>query len=79
MILQQGDILLKRVDNIPSGLIPRKSGEITVGHGEVTGHTHTIEQATWLATAVDDINHLHDFAANGGDPIYVLFEFNARS
>lgn len=71
MLFQQGDIVLMKVDNVPDGFVVRKSGEIVVGHGEVTGHTHTLKNANWLETAVADINKLYSFARGGGEPIYV--------
>ncbi len=39
--LQQGDVLLKKVESIPSGKKEYKS-ELILAYGEVTGHCHRI-------------------------------------
>jgi len=41
--IQQGDVLLHRIDSIPAGSMPLASR--TIARGEHTGHSHTIEQA----------------------------------
>jgi hypothetical protein len=40
-LYRHGDLLLKVVDHIPSGLRP--SGSTVLAHGEATGHRHRIE------------------------------------
>jgi hypothetical protein len=72
MKYRQGDILLERIGDLPYGLEVKLSGRINVGNGEVTGHTHVLQNALWLAEATEDINRLNDFAENGGDPVYVV-------
>jgi len=39
---RQGDVLIERVDNIPSN-VQRQKGPPILAHGEVTGHAHAIE------------------------------------
>lgn len=39
MLLQQGDVLLKKVTQIPNG---KKLNHLTLAKGEATGHHHTI-------------------------------------
>jgi hypothetical protein len=57
-IYRQGDVLLRRVDDIPMTLtlVPREDGRIVLAHGEVTGHAHAIdapEDEAALLTADD--------------------------
>ncbi len=42
--IQHGDVLLKRIDKLPKGVVevPRKEGRIVVMEGEATGHHHVI-------------------------------------
>lgn len=42
--LQQGDVLLRRIEAIPNGAkeVKRKNGAIVLAEGEVTGHAHRI-------------------------------------
>jgi hypothetical protein len=45
MLLQQGDVLIKKVKSVPQGakaLKPGKRGHM-LAEGETTGHAHTIE------------------------------------
>lgn len=46
MIVRQGDILLVRIGDAVEG---GDAAPLVVGHGEVTGHMHTIEAARPLA------------------------------
>lgn len=41
---RQGDVLIERIDSLPSNLkpIPRENGRVILAHGEVTGHAHAI-------------------------------------
>ncbi len=60
-IYRQGDVLLRRVDEVPPSatttVVPREDGRIVLAHGEMTGHAHAIdapaEEAT-LLTASDE-------------------------
>jgi len=42
--LQQGDVLLKKINQLPDGVIEkaRDNGSIVLAYGEVTGHAHRI-------------------------------------
>lgn len=41
---RQGDVLIERVETIPSNAVKQKvAGRIILAHGEVTGHHHSIE------------------------------------
>lgn len=43
-ILQHGDVVLKRIDNIPGKAKKAKTaGDIILAEGEVTGHAHRIK------------------------------------
>jgi hypothetical protein len=59
--IRQGDILLVHVATLPVGLErkPTKNGKVTVGYGEVTGHTHTIQDAVWLVAPETTMDDLH--------------------
>jgi hypothetical protein len=38
---RQGDVLLRRIDSIPSGL--KRTKGVTLAYGEMTGHSHTFD------------------------------------
>ena len=42
---RQGDVLIRRVDEIPTGLeaVPRDDGRLVLAYGEATGHAHVVE------------------------------------
>ncbi len=42
--IRQGDVLITRVDNIPTEAtpVPLDSGQVVLAYGEVTGHKHRI-------------------------------------
>ena len=76
-MIRQGDILLIPVDKEPENVKERVSdgyGSITIGHGEVTGHTHTLEKATWLQLATQEISDLAQFAETGEGTVFVDVE-----
>lgn len=41
MLIRQGDVLIQRVEAIPGNLVPLP--HVTLAHGEITGHSHRIE------------------------------------
>lgn len=52
-LYRQGDVLIQRIETIPSGLKQQPSNEpIILAHGEVTGHHHLVaDPADWWKTA----------------------------
>jgi hypothetical protein len=57
-IYRQGDILLRRVREIPEGLqaVPLEGGRVILAHGEVTGHCHAvIGDVEFLAADLEDL------------------------
>lgn len=44
---RQGDVLIRRVDTVPSDAKPlaREGGRVILAHGEVTGHAHAVAEA----------------------------------
>lgn len=44
-LARQGDVLLMKVDSIPSGC---KKKDLTIAYGEVTGHHHTFDSGTCM-------------------------------
>ena len=41
--VRQGDVLLERVDDPPTGkVVAREAGRIVLAHGEATGHSHAV-------------------------------------
>ncbi len=58
-IYRQGDVLLRRIDEVPypitTTVVPREEGRIVLAHGEMTGHAHAIDapldEATLLTAA----------------------------
>jgi len=45
LIIDQGDILLRRVSKLPAGFRKKREGGV-LREGEVTGHAHKVENAT---------------------------------
>lgn len=44
MILQQGDVLIKKIDKLPEGKkVERRQRGYVLAEGETTGHMHVIE------------------------------------
>ncbi len=43
VLYRHGDVLIKRIAKLPIGVQPRDG--TTLAHGEVTGHSHRIQQA----------------------------------
>ncbi len=43
VLYRHGDVLLKRITNLPIGV--QKQSGATLAHGEVTGHSHRIQQS----------------------------------
>lgn len=76
-IVRQGDILLIRTD-AATNLVrkPTKTGQVTVGYGEVTGHHHTIQDAVWYVAPDVTDEDLHQFAlGNRQDmPVFVVVD-----
>jgi hypothetical protein len=46
LLLRQGDVLLQRVEKMPTSLQrqAREEGRIVLAHGEATGHAHAIRE-----------------------------------
>ena len=44
MLYQQGDVLIKKIEKLPSNAIEveRKNGKLILAEGEATGHAHSI-------------------------------------
>lgn len=43
-LYRHGDVLIQEVEALPDGAFqPQESGEVILAHGEVTGHSHRIE------------------------------------
>lgn len=57
---RQGDVYLRRVDNIPDGLVlvPRDNGRIVLAYGEVTGHAHAILDNAATLFAPSDLDEM---------------------
>jgi len=63
---RQGEVLLTRVDSVPSGLLSTKVFNPIMSIGE-TGNAHVLEcgvEVEWLHQAIEDINAI----AKGGAP-----------
>lgn len=54
--LQQGDVLILKVDDMPKGLKPVQASArgFVIAEGEVTGHAHTLAADAVEAMFVDD-------------------------
>jgi hypothetical protein len=52
-IVRQGDVLLRRIQSIPSDAKPtqRDNGRVILAYGEVTGHAHAILEPTTVKLA----------------------------
>lgn len=58
MLYRQGDVLIRRVEEIPGGLerVPRENGRVVLAHGEVTGHAHVVEgEVEFLAADLEEM------------------------
>ena len=67
--LQQGDVTLKPIESIPSGVkkvevMKRKKGKIILAEGETTGHAHAISDPGAYLILLDDGNMLLDVTSN---------------
>lgn len=74
MIIRQGDILLVKIEDSGGALRVGKPTPLIVGHGETTGHTHTIEAARALTgdeLAWDLFARTGDWQGNG-DPLVAV-------
>lgn len=58
--LQQGDVLLKRVDDIPKGAkkVVRKAKGFVLAEGEVTGHAHVIVEDDIGVSELDGVMYI---------------------
>jgi hypothetical protein len=57
-LARQGDVLIKRVEEIPEGLkpVPLDRGRVILAYGEVTGHAHAvIGDVQFLAADLDEM------------------------
>lgn len=43
LVLQQGDVILKRVKKMPEGVVPLADGSTVLQRGETTGHAHRFD------------------------------------
>jgi|TARA_Y100000310_G_scaffold221960_1_gene223589 hypothetical protein len=62
MLTQQGDVLMTKVDEIPSGLKPK--ADQVVAEGEATGHRHVARGDGLVVLEADDTMYID--APNGG-------------
>lgn len=44
VLYRQGDVLIRRIDSLPTNLtpVPLEAGRVILAHGEVTGHAHAV-------------------------------------
>lgn len=43
MLIRQGDVFISRISQIPDGVTANKLPHGTLVHGEITGHSHRLE------------------------------------
>ena len=57
---RQGDVLVERVTSIPSTSKPvaTENGRIVLAHGEVTGHSHSLDGAVGTLTQESGVTYL---------------------
>jgi len=53
-LARQGDVVIQRVTELPSDIVLKASGKVTVALGEVTGHSHTIAEHAELYVTSDN-------------------------
>lgn len=47
---QQGDVIVERIASVPAGeAVPPEKGKLILAKGELTGHTHAIEDIAGVA------------------------------
>lgn len=76
-MIRQGDLLLVRVATPPANLERKatKDGKCTIGYGEVSNHSHVLENAVWLVGEEVTENDLRQFAlGNATFPVFVVAE-----
>lgn len=73
MLIQQGDVLIQSVDEIPADAKPidRRAGKFVLAEGEVTGHAHVV---TNKAAMLFDSNNVMFMAVTGTKPVTVKHE-----
>lgn len=56
MIIRQGDVMLEKIQKLPSKLTKQKAknGKHIIAYGEVTGHCHAIEEKGCEMYVADD-------------------------
>jgi len=56
MLIQQGDVLFFRIDEMPNGgtLVQQRNGRHIFAEGEATGHHHSCEADIGTLTRLDD-------------------------
>src|SRR2546421_455678 len=79
---RQGDILLVRVDAVPTGVqaqARRADGRIVLAEGEVTGHSHTVsdERATLLLAEAEAIAGRRWLQIAGTEPVALVHQEHA--
>lgn len=58
---RQGDILLVKA-NAPTDYEQRSAKRAVLGYGEANGHTHTMDNVTWVVAPETTDADLHEFA-----------------
>lgn len=69
MQIQQGDVLIEKIDQLPEGCKPRAKDArgIVLAEGETTGHYHGIEETEGLALLDGPKKELYLVNETGGD------------
>jgi hypothetical protein len=51
--IRQGDVFLRKIGTLPNGVTPiaRDRGQVILAYGEVTGHSHRVEESNGGGTA----------------------------
>lgn len=53
-LYRHGDVIIQSVDTLPEGA--KKRGNVTLAHGEITGHSHRIAEPKAAATYEHESN-----------------------
>ena len=75
---RQGDVMLVRVKQAPSGLVEALRdpiGRIVLAYGELSGHAHAIRDGHVTALRTPDVDEVAYIEVPEGDPVLLRHEY----
>jgi len=71
MMAAQGDMLIRRIDRLPSNVVPERAasdGVYVLAHSE-TGHNHVVLERPGVTLHKDPVDQFRAFLTVTGDPV----------